>query len=132
LVGEILESASTNSRSMKVEIFADASAERTIGPPTLAEQESGIVLGLPETPKSFPPGAADVLVFLRALAGVNDLSAIPVRSRSSCTKSGSFGTETTVRANGKTSGDLQCIDSESDAGDVTAGKALYDACRTLL
>ena len=130
LVGQIFESASTNSRSMKVEIFADASAERTLGPPTpLEEQTDGGLGPLDGTPKSFPPGSTEGLVFLQALAGVNDLSTIPIRR--SCTKSISFGTTTTVRANGTTSGDLQCIDSESDAGRVTAGEALHDACRTL-
>jgi len=130
LVGEIFQSASTNARSMKVEIFADASAERTIGPPTADEAQTDGGLGpLDGTPKSFPPGSPDVLVFLQALAGVNDLSAIPIRRN--CTKSISFGTTTTVRANGQTSGDLQCVDSESDAGDATAGEALYDACGSL-
>ena len=130
LVGEIFESASTNARSMKVEIFADGSAERTIGPPTPIEAQTDGGLGpLDGTPKSFPPGSTDVLLFLQALAGVNDLSAIPIRR--SCTKSISFGTETTVRANGQTSGDLQCIDSGSNAGDVTAGQALFSACRSL-
>jgi len=130
LVGEIFESASTNSRSIKVEIFADASAERTIGPPTQIEEQTDGGLGpLDGTPKSFPPGSTEALVFLQALTGVNDLSAIPIRRN--CTKSNSFGTTTTVRANGTTSGDLQCIDSESDAGDVTAGEALHDACHAL-
>jgi len=131
LAVEIFESASTNSRSMKVEIFANASAERTIGPPTALEADTDGALGssLDGTPKSFPPGSTDVLAVLQALAGVNDLSAIPIGRN--CPKSISFGTTTTVRANGKTSGDLQCIDSESDAGDVTAGKALYEACRSL-
>lgn len=130
LVGEIFESASTNARSMKVEVFADASAERSLGPPTqLEEQTDGGLGALDGTPKTFPPASADVLVFLQALAAVNDLSAIPIRR--SCTKSISFGTTTTVTANGQTTGDLQCIDSESDAGDVTAGQALFAACRTL-
>jgi len=130
LVAEILESASTNSRSMKVEIFADASAERTIGPPTALEEQTGGGLGpLDGTPKSFPPGSTEALVFVQTLARVNDVSAIPIRR--DCTKSTSFGTTTTVRVSGKTSGDLQCIDSESDAGDVTTGEALYEACHAL-
>ena len=80
LAGEIFESASTNSRSMKVEIFANASAERTIGPPTAleADTDGGLGSSLDGTPKSFPPGSTDVLAVLQALAAVNDLSAIPI------------------------------------------------------
>lgn len=131
VVAEILESASTNSRSMHVDIYADASADRTIGRPTRIESDTdGGLTSLDGTPKSFPPGSAAVVAFLEALVAVNDLAAIPTRE-GSCRKSTSFGTRTTVRANGQTSGDLQCIDSQSDAGEVDSGGALYAACTTL-
>lgn len=129
-VAKIVTSASTNSRSMQVDVYADASAERTVGPPSMVEMAIDAGLNpLDGTPKTFPAGSADVVTFVQALAAVGDLSSLPILSL--CTKSISFGTTTKVTAAGITSGDLQCIDAKSDAGDVAAATALFQAAQQL-
>jgi hypothetical protein len=70
-------------------------------------------------------------MFLTDLDTVGDVSAIPASPananlQSDCAKSGSFGTVTTITAQGKTSGDMQCLK------DPTAtASALAADCRAL-
>jgi hypothetical protein len=100
-LAEIDETASTNSPAIRVTVFDDASAVRTVGAP-------------PQNGDRFeyPPGSPAVATFLTDLAAVGDVSQI---STSPCAKSASFGTVTTVVAAGKTSGDMQCLSSAATA-----------------
>jgi hypothetical protein len=116
-VASIRVTASSNSRQVDVAVFSDASAERTIGP-----ARSDPPTGLPQDPASFPPGAPEVVAFLRDLAAVGDVSAIPADpgllpfpTHQGCAKSASGYTVMTVTAGGKTSGDLECLDSPAAA-----------------
>jgi hypothetical protein len=108
---------STNSPAIDVTVFCDGSGERTIGTPRVSS-------GLNATPKVYNPGSAEVIVFLADLDAVGDVSAIPIAA--SCGKSISFGTMTTVSALGKSSGDLECLNSPS-----AVQTALANDCNTL-
>jgi hypothetical protein len=115
---------------VRVDVHPDGSAERLVGPPSTIDMAlDGGIKPLDGTPKTFPAGSADVLMFLQALAAVGELSALPILSF--CSKSLSFGTTTKVTAAGITSGDLQCIDAQSDAGDVATARALAQAAQEL-
>jgi hypothetical protein len=95
---------STNSPGLSVTVYCDGSAVRSIGADT---NNVGV------TPKTYAPRSPEVLMFLSDLDAVGDVSAIaasPADPRQrECTKSVSFGTMTTITAQGKTSGDIQCI-----------------------
>ena len=109
------QSASTNAPGINVVVYGDASAERTIGPPK----------NLPVAPPmSYPPGSADVQKFIADVQAVGDVTRIEIGG---CGKSVSFGTTTTVTANGNTSGDLQCVKMPT-----TAEAALIGDCNGLL
>ena len=110
-------SQSTNSAAIDVVVFCDSSAERTLGTP-------GVTDALNATPKVYKPGSPEVTALLADLDAVGDVSAIPIAA--SCGKSISFGTTTTVSALGKSSGDLQCLDSPSPIQ-----TALASECNTL-
>jgi len=131
LVATLHETASTNSRSIEVSIYGDGSATRTLGPPTASEQALGVT-ELPQDPppENFPPGTAEVEAVLRDLACIGHLSAIHITS---CAKSISFGTKTTIEFAGETSGDLQCVDPSPRAtGLVRAAQQLNQDCDALL
>jgi hypothetical protein len=117
VVATIHVSRSTNSPAIDVAVFCDGSADRTLGTPGYNNTPNIM-------PKVFDPGSPDVAVFLTDLAAVGDVSAIPIVA--SCPKSISFGTTTTVSALGKTSGDLECMDSAS-----AAQVALAKDCKSL-
>lgn len=119
LVAQIQQSASTNSSSIAVSVYTDGSAERGLG----STPQSGST-GLNPPPESFPAGTREVVAFLADLARVGDVSAIQTNN---CPKSVSFGTRTTLTANGKTSGDLQCALNPS-----AAQQALIQDCGPLL
>jgi hypothetical protein len=116
--------ASTNSPEIFVAVYCDGSAERTLG-----DASSTNVLNV--VPKTYEPNSPDVLTFLTDLDAVGDVSAIlashaPVSQGGDCGKSVSFGTITTITAQGKTSGDMQCIQ------DATPSQtALASDCRVL-
>ena len=98
---------STNSPDISVVVYCDGSAERTVG--ATSTNSAAEML-----PKVYEAGSADVLTFLHDLDVVGDVSAIPASDTPAslpgeCPKSVSFGTVTTVTADGKTSGDLQCL-----------------------
>jgi hypothetical protein len=115
-VARIVMSASTNSAEIDVVVYGDASAVRTIGP------AHGSLSG---TPATFPAGSPEGMTVLSDLAAVGDVAQIPI---SMCGKSASFGTTTTVTTDGKTSGDLQCVENPTAAVSalVTAVNALLD------
>jgi len=108
---------STNSPAIEVVVFCDGSGERTLGRP-------GVNNSANVAPKVYNQGSPEVLAFLADLNAVGDVSAIPIAA--SCAKSISFGTVTTVSALGKSSGDLECLDSPS-----AIQTALANDCNTL-
>jgi hypothetical protein len=95
----IHQTASTNSPTVDIVVYCDASAERTLG------NDSEFNVGL--TPMSFPAGAPEIVAFLVDLDASGDVSELGART--GCPKSASFGTVTTITALGKTSGDVQCL-----------------------
>jgi hypothetical protein len=123
-VASIHVTASTNSGEIDVVVFSDRSAERTIGP-----HRYDASTGLDPPPKSYPPGSPEVIMFLCDLAAVGDVSAIPADpgkpspTLPGCAKSASFGTITTITTEGKTSGDLQCLDHPTSAATALAHDA---------
>jgi hypothetical protein len=108
VVALIVVSASTNATETNVTVYSDASANRTIGPARGSFDGS---------PAMFPAGSADVVAFLADLTAVGNVAAIPIGQ---CGKSVSFGTTTTVTANGSTSGDLQCLKNPTVAASALA------------
>jgi hypothetical protein len=112
VVAIIDQSASTNARSSEVVVYSDGSAVRTVGPPRMGSLllPDGGSVPMGPSPETFPPGSQEVMQLLADLAAVGDVSAI---ATSWCPKSISFGTTTTVWADGKQSGDLQCADAPS-------------------
>lgn len=119
LVAQIQESASTNASSIAVAVYTDGSAQRALGATPLSGHTS-----FDPSPESFPAGTPEVVAFLADLALVGDVSSIQTNN---CSKSVSFGTRTTITANGKTSGDLQCALNPS-----AAQQALIQDCGPLL
>jgi hypothetical protein len=103
-VAVIDETASTNSPEIRVFVFDDGSAERTI------VDGSGALAG---TARVYPSGSPEGTLFLYDLAGAGDLGTLgdPINMlfETACGKSVSFGTITRVTAGGVTSGDLQCL-----------------------
>lgn len=110
LAASIRVTPSTNSSEIDVVVYSDGSAERTLG----ASSPNGGT-GLDPAPMSYPPGATEVVTFLCDLQAAGDVSQIPTGN---CAKSISFGTETTVTAGQRTSGDLQCLTSAASAAAV--------------
>jgi hypothetical protein len=102
------ETRSTNQAAMDVAVYCDASADRTV-------EAGSNNLGV--APKTFAAGSPEVAKFLADLDAVGDVAAIPASpiGQSRCPKSISFGTETTVAARGKTSGDMQCLQEPTAA-----------------
>jgi hypothetical protein len=119
LAAEIDVSASSNSSPVSVAVYADGSAVRTLG-----AQLSWRTTSADHPPKSFPAGSPEVVAFLADLAAVGDVSTIPTTN---CIKSVSFGTTTSLTANGNYSGDLECPLNPS-----TAQQALINDCEALL
>jgi hypothetical protein len=123
-VATIHVTRSTNSPELTVAVYCDGSAERTLG-------EAGYDNSLDIMPKTYAPSSPEVVMFLTDLDAVGDVSAIPASPananlQSDCPKSVSFGTVTTITAQGKTSGDMQCL------MDPTAmASALAADCRVL-
>ena len=116
--------ASTNSPEIFVAVYCDGSAERTLG-----DTSSNNVLNV--VPRTYEPNSPDVLTFLTDLDAAGDVSAIPashepVSQGGGCGKSVSFGTLTTITAQGKTSGDMQCIQAPTPSQ-----TALANDCRVL-
>jgi len=104
VVAVIRVSASTNSAEVDVTVYADGSANRTIGPARNSDLDG--------KPAIFLPGQPAVAKFVADLDAVGNVAAIPIGQ---CGKSVSFGTTTTVTAGGQTSGDLQCLDNPTAA-----------------
>jgi hypothetical protein len=123
-VATIHVTRSTNSPELTVAVHCDGSAERTLG-------EAGDNNPLDVMPQTYAPSSPEVVMFLTDLDAVGDVSAIPASPAnanllSDCAKSASFGTVTTITAQGKTSGDMQCLE------DPTAtASALAADCRVL-
>jgi hypothetical protein len=115
---------STNSPELTVTVYCDGSAQRTLG-------EAGANNSLGVEAKTYAPNSPEVAMFLADLDAVGDVSAIPASPananlQSDCAKSASFGTVTTVAAQGKTSGDIQCMKDPT-----SAQTALAADCRVL-
>jgi hypothetical protein len=108
VVALIVESASSNAAEADVTVYSDGSANRTIGSPRGSFSVS---------PAMFPAGSPEVVVFLADLTAVGNVSTIQIGQ---CGKSVSFGTTTTVTANGSTSGDLQCLKNPTAAAAALA------------
>jgi len=100
-------SRSTNSPDLHVAVNCDGSGVRSIG-------ESMITV-IDVLPRTYEAGSPELVKFLADLDAVGDVSAIPASpanpniALSECAKSVSFGTITTITAQGKTSGDMQCL-----------------------
>lgn len=125
VVATIVQSASTNSRTITVVVYGGASAVRTIGPPTKSQaSDDAGPSSLDGTPKTFASGAPEVIGFLADLTAVGDVTAIPFAP---CAKSVSFGTTTTIAVHGRSSPDLQCASDPS-----SAQAALIADCNQLL
>ena len=123
-VATIHVTRSTNSPEIFVAVYCDGSAERTLGDTSF----SNVLNVGPERYESNTPA---VLMFLTDLRAVGDVSAIPASHASAfqggeCAKSASFGTVTTISAQGKTSGDMQCIQNPTPSQTALAGD-----CRVL-
>jgi hypothetical protein len=107
LAATIHVTRSSNSPELIVAVYWDGSAERTLG-------EAGPINTDHVMPKTYEPSSPEVVKFLTDLDAVGDVSLIPAPGPSSdlqsdCVKSVSLGTLTTIAAQGKTSGDMQCI-----------------------
>jgi hypothetical protein len=117
-------SRSTNSPDVHVSVNCDGSGVRTIG-----ESMTTVIDVLPRT---YEAGSPEIVKFLADLDAVGDVSAIPASpanpniALSECAKSVSFGTITTITAQGKTSGDMQCLKNPTPAQ-----SALADDCKVL-
>jgi hypothetical protein len=117
-------SRSTNSPELFVTVYCDGSAERALG--AAGTGSNGGIM-----PQTYAPGSPEVAMFLTDLDAVGDVSAIPAGPAnpnllSPCAKSASFGTVTTITAQGKTSGDVQCL-----MNPTAAESALAADCRVL-
>jgi len=117
-------SRSTNSPELIVTVHCDGSAERALG--MAGTDNNGGIMA-----QNYAPSSPEVLVFLTDLDAVGDVSAIPagpanLNLQSPCAKSVSFGTVTTIDAQGKTSGDMQCL-----MNPTAAESALAADCRVL-
>ena len=116
-------SRSTNSPDLHVTVNCDGSAVRLIG------ESTNNSLGT--MPRTWEASSPEVVKFLADLDAVGDVSAIPASPAdphllSDCVKSVSSGTNTTITAQGKTSGDMQCLKNPTPAQ-----TALADDCRVL-
>jgi len=118
VVASIRLSASTNTPQVDVVVYSDGSAERTAGPPRF---DGGIRIDS----KSYPAASPEVIALLCDLAAAGDVSEFPVSS--GCPKSVSFGTVETINADGKTSGDVECLADTASA----AAMALARDCDVL-
>jgi len=112
----IVKSRSTNTRGYELAIHDDGSATAEISGATTALRFD------PPRSQQFPPGTIDTKTLRRLLAEIGDVSKIPTGG---CAKSVSFGTRTQITYAGKTSGDLQSIQTSCD------DKALLDASEKL-
>jgi hypothetical protein len=113
---------STNSPELTVAVYCDGSAERTLG-------EAPPINSIHVMPKTYEPSSPEVVKFLTDLDAVGDVSLIPAPNidlPSHCAKSVSLGTFTTIVAQGKTSGDMQCIHNPT-----SEESALAADCRVL-
>jgi len=108
----IAQSRSTNSPGYKLVIHNDGSATADID----------AFRAEPPRSHEFSPGTIDTKTLRQLLAGLGDVSRIPVGN---CAKSVSFGTRTQITYAGKTSGDLQCIRPRAD-GDPASRQAWED------
>jgi hypothetical protein len=118
-VAFIRETPSTNFPGADVTVYSDASAHRISTPQresSINEADGGV--------RDYAAGAPAVVSFLADLEAVGDVSQIPAGK---CPKSASFGTVTTVTANGHTSRDLQCL-----MNPTPAQQALLTDCNQLL
>jgi len=117
-------SRSTNSPELIVTVYCDGSGERALG--AAGTENNGDIM-----PQTYAPGSPEVVMFLTDLDAVGDVSAIPaspanLNLQSPCAKSASFGTVTTITAQGKTSGDMQCL-----MNPTSSESALAADCRIL-
>ena len=115
VVASIHVSASTNTAPVDVVVHADGSAERTI------EGSKH----LPQSPKTYPPGSAEVEQFLSDLEAAGDVTQYSVTD--GCSKSVSFGTTLTLTSGTETSRDLRCLDEGASA----TQRALRADCNVL-
>jgi hypothetical protein len=123
-IAEIIETHSTNYAGFDVLVYSDGSATQTTVPSRGCGYEGSDAADCQSSSSYYPPGTPIVMRFLADLQAVGDLSNIPTASY--CGKSTSFGTYTTVSANGKSSGDLQCM-----VNPTAAQCALYADCIAL-
>jgi hypothetical protein len=125
-VATILQSGSTNARAYRVTIYGDGSASAAMNSAADAARSS------PAQPQNFPPGTVDVARLQSLLAAIGDVSTLPTGR---CAKSASFGTETRIVYEDKTSGDLQCIRGTAGgepASRMRAAEQLSDFIREML
>ena len=90
LLAKINESGSTNTAPYSISINEDG---------------SGIVAVEGKPTKSFAAGTADAQTLKNLLGQIPDISLV---TTGICAKYASFGSETTITYNGKTSGDISC------------------------
>ena len=123
-VAEIVETESTNYPGFDVLVYIDGSAIQTTVPSRICRYDGIDAADCQSSSSYYPPGTPKVMQFLADLQAVGDLSSI--QEASYCGKSVSFGTVTTVYANGMSSHDLQCM-----ANPTVEQCALYADCIAL-
>jgi hypothetical protein len=101
VVARIVESPSTNTEGSEFDMYCDGSAVGYTLPRRFGTAP------VPPPPYYDPPNTPGVVQCLAALQALGDVSTIAV-DHSSCPKSASFGTTTTIWFAGKSTPDLQC------------------------
>jgi hypothetical protein len=122
-VAEIMTSESTNFAGFDTLVYGDGSAVQTMIPSRECRYSASDADLCQSSLIHYSPGAPIVMKFLADLQAVGKVSSIQTDW---CAKSTSFGTYTTISANGNTSHDLQCM-----ANPTPAQCALYADCVAL-
>lgn len=98
----IQQTASTNANGINLTIYTDGSE-------SVQYPEKGVLSSALHTTQ-YPAGTIDISELETTVSQVGDVSKLSVDS---CAKSASFGTETYITYQGKTSPDLQCLSDAS-------------------
>ena len=119
VLATIIESGSTNTCAYNVLIHNDGRATAEI---------RGTLDPMVER-REFPPGSIDTKTLRSLLTAIGDVSKIPTAF---CPKPVSLGTTTTISYEGKTSGDLQCVQQQASGGDPALLQASQDLAKSVL
>ncbi len=116
----IRNSGSTNQPGWRLDIFSNGSGNLLISPHKEQRKRS--------VSKVYQPNTFHEIK--KTLDQINDVAAI--HTVSSCIKSVSFGSKTTVSYKGKTSGDVSCIRSDAPKPEKELSKELYSLSTILI